>query len=464
MSENIAVILAAGKGVRMKSEVPKVLHKVAGLPMVMHVVRAVREAGIHRIIMVVGHGREQLVTSLPSEGIEFVVQEQQLGTGHALMQADGLAAPDDTVMVLCGDTPLLRGSTLQKLLEYHHQTGAMGTVLTTRLPEPTGYGRIVRDENGRFDRIVEEKDAAPEIKAIDEINSGMYCFQAGPVFDALKRIRPENVQGEYYLPDALPILCSQGFIVAALLHEDEEDIYGINDRIQLAHAEQVLRRRKNHQLMAEGVTMMDPGSTFIDFEVFIGSDTRILPFTIIEGSTVIGENCTIGPGSHIVDSIIGNNVVLESSKLLESKVDDACTIGPFAYLRPGTELQTGVKVGDLVEIKKSVIGEGSKVPHLSYVGDARVGRHVNIGAGTITCNYDGKNKYETVIDDHAFIGSNTNLIAPVKIGKRAVTGAGSTITRQVPDEALGVERARQKNIDGWASKGQEREAESKLRR
>lgn len=452
MSRNIAVILAAGKGVRMRSELPKVMHKVANLPMITHVVRAARAAGVDNIVVVTGHGREQLMESLAGEGLAFVVQEQQLGTGHALMQAGGLAGPDDTIMVLCGDTPLLRGDTLKNLLAYHHQTGAVATVLTTRVKNPAGYGRIVRDQSGRLERIVEDKDASPEIKAIDEINSGMYCFQAGPVFAALQDIEPVNAQGEYYLTDVLPLFLAQGLPVEVLLHPDEEELYGVNDRIQLAYAERVLRRRKNHDLMTGGVTIMDPATTFIDVDVRIGMDTVILPFTIIAGDTTIGSNCTIGPGSHIIDSSLGNNVVVENSKLLECQVDDDCTIGPFAYLRPQAVLKRGAKVGDFVEIKKSTIGEKSKVPHLAYVGDALVGTGVNIGAGTITCNYDGRNKHVTVIEDGAFIGSNTNLVAPVRIGKNATTGAGSTITKEVPDEALGVERARQKNISDWAKR------------
>lgn len=444
----------------MNSRLPKVMHKVAGQPMVMHVVQAAREAGIKRIVLVVGHGRELLMETLSPAGLEFVVQEEQLGTGHALMQAEGLAGHDDTVVVLCGDTPLLRGDTVKRLLEHHHLKQGVATVMSARVSDPTGYGRIVRDASGRLERIVEEKDASPQIKSITEINSGMYCFQASHVFTALKRIQPINAQGEYYLTDVLPVLRGEGLPVEVLLHRNEEDIYGINDRIQLAYAEKVLRWRKNHRLMAGGVTIIDPDSTFIDSQVSIGQDTVIYPYTMIEGASVIGENCVIGPSTHIVDADIRNNVVIEKSTLLQCQVDNDCNIGPYAYLRPQTVLKKGVKVGDFVEIKKSVIGENSKVPHLSYVGDARVGTRVNIGAGTITCNYDGKNKYETIIEDGVFIGSNTNLVAPVKVGKGATTGAGSTITKEVPDYALGVERAKQKNIDGWAKRKTHRDNES----
>lgn len=448
----IAVILAAGKGVRMKSELPKVMHKVAGQPMVMHVVTAARRAGLKRTVLVVGHGREQLEKGLAGLALEFVVQAEQLGTGHALMQAERLVDPSDTIMVLCGDTPLLRATTLRALLEYHQARRAAATVLSTRLSDPTGYGRIIRDREGRLERIVEEKDAPAQTKAIDEINSGLYCFEAAAVFEALREIRPDNAQGEYYLTDVLPVMIKNGLRVEVFLHPDAEEVHGINDRIQLAYAEKVLRQRKNRELMTNGVTLMDPDSTFIDVQVEIGPDTLIYPFTVIEGNTRIGSNCAIGPGAHIVDSVIGDGVRIERSKLMECEVDEGCSIGPFGYIRPGTVLKKGVKVGDFVEIKKSVIGEGSKIPHLAYVGDAQVGKRVNIGAGTITCNYDGKNKHVTVIEDDAFIGSNTNLVAPVKIGRGATTGAGSTITKEVPPDTLAVERARQKNISGWAKR------------
>ena len=436
----------------MKSDYPKVMHKVAGQPMVMHVVAAARRAGVERIILVLGHGRDQVEKVLAGKGLEFVVQEEQLGTGHALMQAEKLVDPSDNVLVLCGDTPLLQAQTLCALREYHRERGAQATVLSTRLADPTGYGRIVRDEEGKLQQIVEEKDAPDEIKAIDEINSGLYCFEAQAVFQALKDIKPDNAQKEYYLTDVLPIMMKKGLKVEVFFHPHAEEVYGINDRIQLAYAEKIMRQRKNRELMVHGVTMLDPDSTFIDAQVEIGPDTVIYPFTIIEGNTRIGSNCVIGPEAHVVDSVIGDEVRVERSKLVECEVGEGCNIGPFAYIRPGTILGRGVKVGDFVEIKKSVIDEGSKVPHLAYVGDAQVGKRVNIGAGTITCNYDGKNKHLTVIEDDAFIGSNTNLVAPVRIGRGAVTGAGSTITKEVPPGALAVERAKQKNIEGPAKR------------
>lgn len=441
-----AVILAAGKGVRMHSQMPKVLHQVAGKPMIWYVVKAVKEAGINDIILVVGHGREMVEETLASENLRFVVQEEQLGTGHALMQAQGSVNPTHTLVVLAGDTPLLEGKTLKKLLDFHQQQQARATVLSGLLPDPYGYGRIIRQADGGLERIVEEKDASPEEKEITEINTGMYCFQAGAVFAALSQIERSNAQGEYYLTDVLPILKNDGHKVAVLATDEVDQIHGINDRIQMAAAEAIIRQRRNQELMKNGVTIMAPDTTFIDSAVEIGMDTVIYPFTIIEGQTIIGENCTIGPYTRINDSSIGNDVVIDSSRIKEARIGNHCNIGPFAYLRPEADLQENVKVGDFVEIKKSIIGAGSKIPHLSYVGDALLGKGVNIGAGTITCNYDGKKKSRTILEDGVFIGSNTNLVAPVTIGEHSMTGAGSTISRDIPAHTLAVERAEQKHI------------------
>jgi bifunctional UDP-N-acetylglucosamine pyrophosphorylase/glucosamine-1-phosphate N-acetyltransferase len=421
--------------------------------MVGHVARAARAAGIDSLVLVVGHGREQVMEAMASDGVQFVVQEQQLGTGHALLQAEEAVGGSEIILVLCGDTPLLRAETLEKLINYHQENQAAATVLTAQLECPEGYGRIIRDQLGDIVRIVEEKDASPQEKEIREINSGIYCFDK-EVFQTLKGITPENAQGEYYLTDALVEYRKRGCRVLALPAALEEDIYGINDRSQLAFAERILRQRKCTEVMLSGVTIIDPATTYIDTEVKIGMDTTILPFTMIEGQTVIGEDCLVGPGSRIISSRIGNHVTIDNSKIIESQIGDGCNIGPYAYLRPGTELHQDVKVGDFVEVKKSVVGKGSKIPHLAYVGDATIGCHVNVGAGTITCNYDGENKYPTVIEDGAFIGSNTNLVAPVRIGQNATTGAGSTITRDVPPFSLGVERASQKVIDNWRQRRQ----------
>jgi len=430
----------------MRSELPKVLHRVAGKPVVQYIVEAVKAAGVQHITLVVGHGREQVTETLAGLELNYVVQEEQLGTGHALMQAQDLINPGDTLLVLAGDTPLLRQEILSQIIDFHTREQAAATVLTCKFEHPYGYGRVLRDKDGSFLCIVEEKDASPEQKIVKEINSGIYCFQAGAAFAALSGIKTSNAQGEYYLTDVLEILKKDGKKVLPLMLEAEEDIYGINDRVQLAYAEKIMRQRKNRVLMQSGVTIIDPDSTYIDNNVEIGPDTIILPNTMIEGKTVIGSDCQIGPNTRINDSLVGNGVIVESSRIKEAVVGDKCNIGPFSYLRPEANLAAGVKVGDFVEIKKSQIGEGSKIPHLSYVGDAIIGREVNIGAGTITCNYDGKKKSQTILEDGVFIGSNTNLVAPVTIGQNSITGAGSTISRNVPPDTLAVERADQKHL------------------
>ncbi|WP_076982593.1 bifunctional UDP-N-acetylglucosamine diphosphorylase/glucosamine-1-phosphate N-acetyltransferase GlmU [Syntrophomonas zehnderi] len=446
-----AVILAAGKGVRMHSNYPKVVHRVAGTPMIVHVVNAVTEAGIEKITLVVGHQQELIKALFVGQEVNFANQAEQLGTGHALLQARDIVQDDDMILVTAGDTPLLQAQTLEALIKHHQQSQATATILSTRLNNPSGYGRIVRNENGVFLRIVEEKDATPDEKRINEINSGMYCFQVKEAFKALSALSSGNAQGEYYLTDILEILRQDRQRVEVLCLDAKEDIYGINNREQLAWAEKIMRQRINQELMLSGVTMIDPDSTYIDAGIKIGMDTTIYPSCIIEGNSRIGEGCEIGPGTRISDSIIGNHVSIENSRIKEARVGDNCTIGPYAYLRPQAVLETGVKVGDFVEIKKSTIGAGSKIPHLSYIGDAKLGQGVNVGAGTITCNYDGKNKWPTLLEDGVFIGSNTNLVAPVRIGAHAVTGAGSTITKDVPPQALGLERAEQKNILDWKS-------------
>lgn len=447
-----AVILAAGKGVRMRSHIPKVIHRVAGVPMIKHVVNAVSQAGIDKITLVVGQQSELIKDIFAGQEINYAVQAEQLGTGHALLQASSQVEHDDIVLVVAGDTPLLQAKTLQQLIAHHRNTQAVATVLSTIIDEPYGYGRIVREESGQLARIVEEKDASPEEKRIFEINSGMYCLQVKEAFATLQKLGASNAQGEYYLTDILEIIKNNGQKVEVFLTEARDDIYGINNREQLARAEKIMRQRKNFELMMAGVTIIDPETTFIDSEVKIGMDTIIYPFTIIEGQSIIGESCLIGPSSYLNDSLVGDHVIIENSRIKEAEIGDECNIGPFAYLRPGAVLHRGVKVGDFVEIKKSIIGSGSKVPHLSYVGDAELGNDVNVGAGTITCNYDGKNKWITILEDGVFIGSNTNLVAPVRIGKNAVTGAGSTITRDVPADTLAVERASQKHIEDYSRK------------
>ncbi|NLI12827.1 bifunctional UDP-N-acetylglucosamine diphosphorylase/glucosamine-1-phosphate N-acetyltransferase GlmU [Pelotomaculum propionicicum] len=446
------VILAAGKGTRMKSKLPKVLHKICGDTMISHVINAVAAAGVKKTIVVVGHGADR-VTSEVAGRAQVALQEEQLGTAHALMQAAPyLSSFQGEILVLCGDTPLIEASTLLDLYHSHTEAGSDATVLTATVADPAGYGRVVRNDRGDLVKIVEQKDAAPEEKQIREINTGIYCFAAAGLFEALNRLAPNNAQGEYYLTDILEMYISEGRRVGAVRLDDPIEIMGINDRVQLAEAEKHMRGRILNELMLSGVTIIDPLSTFVDKQVRVGRDTVIYPFTFIEGDTIIGEDCVIGPNTRLINSVVGNGVSIQNSLVTESSMGDLCSIGPFAYLRPGTELARGVKVGNFSEIKKSTIGEGSKVPHLSYVGDATIGRNVNIGAGTITCNYDGHNKWPTRIGDGAFIGSNTNLVAPVNIGAGAVTGAGSTITKDVPAGALGVERAKQKNVLNWADR------------
>lgn len=441
-----AVILAAGKGVRMRSQFPKVVHRVAGKAMVEHVCEAARSGGVDKVIVVVGHGRDSVKELFSAGAVDFALQEEQLGTGHALMQAMDKVQGDQTIVVLAGDTPLLQATTVKALLDHHRTSQAAATVLSTQVDNPYGYGRIIRDQKGTFQSIVEEKDAGEEEKKVREINSGMYAMEVEEVSSALAQLDTNNQQGEYYLTEVLTILKAKGKKVEILQVDAREDIYGINDRVQLAEAEAILRQRKNIALMRSGVTIVDPCSTFIDCDVNIGQDTIIYPGTIIEGRSSIGGGCFIGPATHITSSIIGDKVTIEHSRFKEAQVADECTIGPYAYLRPGAILHRKVKVGDFVEIKKSTLGEGSKAPHLSYIGDATVGKGVNIGAGTITCNYDGQNKWETILEDGVFIGSNTNLVAPVRIGANSITGAGSTITRDVPVDTLAVERAQQKNL------------------
>lgn len=452
MSQIQAVVLAAGKGTRMKSSLPKVLHCILGRPMVQYVIDACAQAGVTKPILVVGHGAEQVKVEIGDQAA-YALQQEQLGTGHAVLQAEGsLQGLEGDVLVLCGDTPLLKGSTILSLVEHHRNNKASATVLSAFMENPKGYGRIIRDAKGRLNRIVEEKDANSEEKAVREVNTGSYCFAARELLEALKQLTPENAQGEYYLTDVLEILNKKGKKVEGYPAVNSQETMGINDRVQLAQATAIIRESINTSHMREGVTLTDPATTYIEPGVTIGADTIIYPNTHLQKQTQIGSGCTIGPNSRIVDSLVGDGTSIDSSIVLESTLGKNCIVGPFAYLRPATKLADRVKVGDFVELKKSTIGEGSKVPHLTYVGDATVGSGVNIGAGTITCNYDGFNKFPTVIQDNAFIGSNTNLVAPVEVGKGAVIAAGSTLTADVPEGALGVARGRQRNVPGWTKK------------
>lgn len=452
MSDLVTVILAAGKGTRMKSSLPKVLHCVGGKPMLQHVLDAAKEAGAKRNIVVVGFGGETVREAI-GEQAEFVVQQEQLGTGHAVQQTAPLLK-DETgvVMVLCGDTPLLTGALLKKLYDAHMEARAKATVLTAIMPDATGYGRIIRTADGTVEKIVEHKDATEEERKVREVNSGIYCFTARNLFAALLEVGCDNAQGEYYLPDVLEILRKHGEKVWAVAANDYESTLGINSRVQLAGAEKILRHRKNIELMEHGVTLMDPDSTFVDADVTVGRDTVIYPFTWLEGSTTVGEGCELGPNSRFSDTKIGNHVMAQFSYAHECEIADDVIVGPYVHLRPGTQLAHKVKIGNFVEVKNSNIGEGTKLPHLSYIGDCDMGAGVNMGCGTITVNYDGKAKFRTTVGDKAFVGCNSNLVAPVVVGDGAYIAAGSTITKDVPPSNLAVARARQKNIDGWADK------------
>lgn len=450
--KRLAIILAAGQGKRMKSKLYKVLHPVCGKPMVGHVLDTVKQINCERSIVVVGHGAEAVKSYLGTSA-EYVLQEQQLGTGHAVRQAEPLFKDEEGVtIVICGDTPLVKPETLESLIALHTKSGAAATVLSAWTERPQGYGRVIRGENGSVVRIVEQKDCSPEEDAVQEFNTGTYCFDNAKLFAALSKVTNNNAQQEYYLTDVIGILVNSGETVEGYMTEDYAESIGVNDRLALSEAEQFMRERINRKHMLNGVTIIDPQSTYIGADVQIGSDTILYPGTSIAGNTVIGEDCVIGPGTEINNCQIHNGAKVKQSVLLDAEVGSETTVGPFAYLRPGAKLGAHVKVGDFVEIKNASIDEGSKVSHLSYIGDAKVGKNVNIGCGAITVNYDGYNKSITEIEDDAFVGSNVNLIAPVKIGKGAYVVAGSTITHSVPDNDLAIARNRQENKAGYAEK------------
>jgi len=452
MAEVATIVLAAGKGTRMKSRLPKVLHQVCGKPMVEHVLTAAQALGIEKQVVVVGFGAEDVQTALGDQ-CAYVVQKEQLGTGHAVLQAEALFANfTGTVMVLCGDTPLLTKELLAGLLVEHEKQQNAATVLTACLTNPTGYGRVIRDQAGGVVKIVEQKDASAEEQLVQEINTGIYCFAGQELFNALHGITADNAQGEYYLTDVIEVAVRAGKRVGAFTTEDFVDTLGVNSRAQLAEAETIMRDRIRLHWMEAGVTLMDPASTYIDCDVILEPDTVIYPQTWLAGRTRIGRDCIIGPQVHIKNSVIGHNTHVHFAHVMDSSLGEHVNVGPFVNLRPGTHLADNVRVGNFVEVKNSQIGQGSKVPHLSYIGDTDMGAKVNIGSGTITVNYDGKVKHRTVIEDEAFVGCNSNLIAPVTVGRGAYVAAGSTITKDVPPAALGVARARQSNIEGWTQR------------
>ena len=435
------LILAAGKGTRMKSDLPKVIHKVNGIPMVKKILNELEKLGTEENILILGHKKEEILKELGE--IKYAVQEEQLGTGHAIMQAENLLKDyEGDVMILCGDTPLLRHETLKAMYEAHKKSGVATTILTSVYENPFGYGRIVKDGE-KVTEIVEEKEADEETKKIKEVNAGVYCCNAKELFAALKKVTNNNEKGEYYLTDIVGIQVGEGKTVASFVLEDNREILGVNSKVELAEASKILRERKNTSLMEEGVILIDPASTYIEETVKIGKDTVIYPTVMLQGNTVIGENCEIIGCTRIIDSTLGNDIRIESSVIEESIVDDKVTMGPFAHLRPKSHLKEKVHIGNFVEVKKSTLEYGVKAGHLTYLGNATVGKDTNIGAGTITCNYDGVNKFDTVIGENVFIGSDTMLVAPVNIGDKAITGAGSVITKDVAPRALAVERNKQ---------------------
>lgn len=446
--EASALILAAGAGTRMKSAKPKVAHEIMGKPLVRWVVDAVRAAGIDSVVGVVGHAREQVEPLLAD--CVTVVQEEQLGTAHAVLVArEALAGRKGSLVVLTGDSPLVRPSTIEGLVRAREEAGAAVVVLTMIADDPTGYGRIVRGPAGDVEAIVEQKDCSADQALITECNSGFYCFDIEFLFSALEEVSTDNAQGEYYLTDVLGIAHDRGERVVGLVADDPAECLGVNSRRQLAEATGALRDRINGEHMDAGVTITDPLTTWIGPDVKIAADVEILPMTMIYGATTIGSDSVIGPNTRLTDVTVGKGCTIEETVALESVLDEDVTCGPRAYLRPGTHMCAGSKAGTHVEIKKSTIGAGSKVPHLSYIGDATLGTGVNIGAGSITCNYDGVKKWPTVIEDNCFVGSDVMMVAPVTLGENSLIGAGSVITKDVSAGALGLGRARQTEIENW---------------
>lgn len=447
-----AVVLAAGKGKRMKSNLPKVLHKVCGKEMINQIIDTLRKSSIDDINLVIGNGAEEVKKQTENRQVTYSIQEEQLGTGHALMCAKSfLQDKNGIVAVFSGDAPLITEDTVRKFFKFHKEGEYTATILTAKVDDASGYGRIVRNTAGEVEKIVEHKDCSEEELKINEINSGMYCFNIQELLENLDKLNNNNSQGEYYLTDVIEFLKSEGHKVGAI-SVDEDEIKGVNSRVQLSEADEILRLRINRFHMENGVTIIDPKSTYIGADVEIGKDTTIYPGNVIQGKTIIKEGCMLYPNSRIENSIIDEGVVIQSSVILESQIGKNTTIGPFAYIRPETNIGNNVRIGDFVEVKKSTIGHDTKVSHLTYIGDAEVGSGCNFGCGTVVVNYDGKTKSKTIIGDNAFIGCNTNLVAPVEVEGNTYIAAGATITKTVPKGALAVARAKQVNIDGWVYK------------
>jgi bifunctional UDP-N-acetylglucosamine pyrophosphorylase/glucosamine-1-phosphate N-acetyltransferase len=449
------IILAAGKGTRMKSELVKVLHPILGLPMLFYPIElSLKEIKAEKTIVVVGHQADRIQGMFKNFKIDIALQEKQLGTGHAVLQAiPFLQSFSGTVLILCGDVPLVEVETLRSFIDTYKENESTLSVLTAVVEEPFGYGRILRNPEGWLEKIVEEKDASEKERMIREINTGIFCVKAPFLMEGLREIGKENAQGEYYLTDLVEVAKKRGLRCSAHIVADPVEVMGINTRVDLAVANEVLRQKKLKDLMLSGVTVVDPKTTYVDRTVEVGKDSILYPNCHLQGKTKIGERCIIEPNSKISDSLIGDDVTIRANSVItESKIEEGASIGPFAHLRPLSEVKTKAKIGNFVEVKKSVIGKGSKANHLSYIGDSLLGEDVNIGAGTITCNYDGFEKHQTIIGNRVFVGSNVELVAPVKVGNDSSIGAGTTVTKDVPEGALAISRVKQKNIKRWNKK------------
>lgn len=444
-----AIILAAGEGKRMKSNTPKVLHKVCGKEMINHVIDNIRKSGVEEVSVVIGKGADKVRKGTESRNIFYSVQEEQLGTGHAVMCAEEfLKGKKGSVSIFVGDGPLITEETVTKLTKYHEEQKCSATILTSIMSDPLKYGRIIRNSQGEVEKIVEFKDCNEEEVKVNEINSGMYCFDIDILLNTLGKLNNNNNQGEYYLTDVIEILKNEGKKVGAIA-VDVEEITAVNSKVELSVANDIMRSRINRNHMDNGVIIMDPRSTYIECDVIIGQDTVVYPGNIIEGTTVVGENCVLYSNNRITNSIIGDDVTVENSVVLNSKIGNNTTVGPFAYIRPETTIGDNARIGDFVEIKKSSIGDGTKVSHLTYIGDAEVGEKCNFGCGTVVVNYDGKAKYKTTIGNNVFIGCNTNLVSPVEVEDNTYIAAGSTITEKIPEGSLAIARARQINKENW---------------
>ena len=449
---NYAIILAAGKGTRMKSDLPKVLHKVAGISMLEHVFRSVNAINPEKTVTVIGH-KAELVEQVLAGQTEFVRQTEQLGTGHAVMMAESvLENLTGQTLVIAGDTPLITGESLKNLIDFHINHKNVATILTAEADNPFGYGRIVRNQHGEVLKIVEQKDASDFEQQIKEINTGTYVFDNARLFEALKNINTNNAQGEYYITDVIGIFRENGEKVGAYTLKDFDESLGVNDRVALATAESVMRRRINQQHMVNGVSFVNPDATYIDVDVEIAPEVQVEANVTLKGQTKIGAETILTNGTYIVDSVIGERTIITNSMIEESSVADGVTVGPYAHIRPGSSLAKDVHVGNFVEVKASSLGENTKAGHLAYLGNADLGANVNIGAGTITANYDGQNKYKTLIGNNVFVGSNSTIVAPVELGDNSLVGAGSTITKSVPADAIALGRGRQTNMVEYAKR------------